>query len=202
MQINWKRLNRKVHYWGALVAAAPVVIVICTGVLLLLKKDIHWIQPPTIAGQGDVPTLSLDALLAASKGVPEAAINGWADIGRVDLRPKKGVFKVRAKNSWEIQIDHQTGAVLHVAYRRSDLIESIHDGTFFHDGAKLWVFLPASIILLALWLTGIYLFLVPLLAKHKARKRRLGKDAEKMMAGDIVNQGLKKPRPERLKPRA
>ena len=60
-------------------------------------------------------------------------------------------------------------------------------------------FCPPSIILLALWLTGIYLFLVPLLAKHKARKRRLGKDAEKMMAGDIVNQGLKKPRPRAVK---
>ena len=182
MPVNWKRINRKVHYWGALVVALPVLIVIVTGILLLLKKDIDWLQPPTAAGQGNVPTLSVARILEVSKSVPEAGIAGWADIDRVDLRPRKGVLKVRARNSWEIQIDHQTGEVLHVAYRRSDLIEALHDGSFFHAAAKLWVFLPASVVLLALWVTGVYLFLVPLLARRKARQRRARPDPEKMPA--------------------
>lgn len=193
--MNWKRINRKIHYWGALVVALPVLIVIVTGILLLLKKDIDWLQPPTASGQGKVPTLSVARILEVSKSVPEAGIAGWADIDRVDLRPRKGVLKVRARNSWEIQIDHQTGAVLHVAYRRSDLIEALHDGSFFHSAAKLWVFLPASLVLLALWVTGIYLFLVPLLARRKARQRRARPDLEKMPetmpAGEIANRAAK-----------
>ncbi|MEM7010155.1 MAG: hypothetical protein AAF585_01625 [Verrucomicrobiota bacterium] len=31
-------LNRKVHYWGAILCAIPVLIIICTGILLLHKK--------------------------------------------------------------------------------------------------------------------------------------------------------------------
>lgn len=171
MNLNWKRLSRKVHYWGAIVIALPIIIVLITGLLLLLKKDIYWIQPPTISGQGEVPTLSISNILEVAKKVSEAEIKGWTDVDRIDLRPKKGVIKVRAKNRWEIQIDHQTGEVLHIAYRRSDFIESIHDGTFFHDKAKLWVFFPSSIILLVLWITGIYLFLLPILAKKRAKKK-------------------------------
>jgi hypothetical protein len=40
--------------------------------------------------------------------------------------PRKEIAKVRAKIIWEIQIDHQSGEVLHVAYRRSDIIEYMH----------------------------------------------------------------------------
>jgi hypothetical protein len=82
------------------------------------------------------------------------------------------MLKVTAKNHWEIQIDTQTGAILQTAYRRSDIIESIHDGSFFSEGVKMWIFLPAGIVLLLLWLTGIYLFVLPLWVK---RKRKIAK---------------------------
>jgi len=55
-----------------------------------------------------------------------------------------------AKNNWEIQIDTQSGTILQQAYRRSDIIESIHDGSWFHDKVKLWIFLPTGIVLLIL----------------------------------------------------
>lgn len=172
MKINWKRLNRKIHYWGAIIIALPIIIVIATGLLLQLKKEFIWIQPATISGQAQIPTLALSKLLEISMTVPEAEIKSWADINRIDLRPAKGVAKIRAHNNWEIQIDHQTGKILQVAYRRSDIIESIHDGSFFHDLAKLWLFFPAAIILMILWGTGMYLFLLPYLAKNKSRKRK------------------------------
>ena len=76
-------------------------------------------------------------MLATSRLQTEAQISDWTDIDRIDLRPGKSVAKVRAKSGWEIQIDTGTGDVLHVAYRRSDLIESIHDGSFFADRVKL-----------------------------------------------------------------
>ena len=77
------------------------------------------------------------------------------------MRPDKGVVKVRSENQWEIQIDLERGTVLKTAYRRSDIIEQLHDGSWFHDAAKLWLFLPAGIIVLILWLSGMYLFLFP-----------------------------------------
>ena len=80
------------------------------------------------------------------------------------------MVKVRSTNQWEIQIDLERGTVLKTAYRRSDIIEQLHDGSWFHNAAKLWLFFPVGIIVLILWLSGMYLFFIPILAKrsHKS----------------------------------
>ena len=46
------------------------------------------------------------------------SLAGVQDIDRLDVRPGKGMLKVRCKNSWEVQIDANSGKVLQVAYRR------------------------------------------------------------------------------------
>ncbi|MBL4781128.1 MAG: PepSY domain-containing protein [Porticoccaceae bacterium] len=171
MSINWNKFNRKTHYWGSIICAIPVLIIIVTGTILLLKKEISWIQPATMRGLASTPRVSFDDILGASMAVKQAEIGGWDDITRLDVRPAKGIVKVRAVNQWEIQLDHNTLAVLQVAYRRSGLIEALHDGTFFHGGAKLTVFLPAALILLVLWISGLYLFIKTMAAKG-AKKRR------------------------------
>ena len=172
MKTNWNKFNRQTHYWGSIVCAVPVLIIIATGSLLLLKNDFNWIQPATIRGIEKTPNVSFDDILKIAMTVEQAAINGWEDIDRIDVRPGKGVVKVRAESQWEVQIDHNTLEILQVAYRRSDFIESIHDGTFFHKKAKLFLFFPASLILLALWVTGLYLFIKTLLIKSAKKKRQ------------------------------
>ncbi len=134
--MSWNRRLRKIHSWGAIGIAVPLIIVIVSGLMLQVKKQVLWVQPATMRGQGTAPSLSFEAILKIAQTVPEANLSGWKDIDRLDVRPKKGVVKIRAKNRWEIQLDHQTGDVLQVAYRRSDLIEAIHDGSFFHNQAK------------------------------------------------------------------
>lgn len=79
--------------------------------------------------------------------------------------------KVQCRNRWEVQVDLKTGDVLNVNYRRSDFIESLHDGSFFSEPAKLWVFLPNGFILLGLWCTGVYLWWLPFGVKRKKRKK-------------------------------
>ena len=112
-----------------------------TGVLLQLKKNVDWIQPPTMIGENiQNLSLSFDKILDLSRSVSEANINSWEDVDRLDVRPNKGIVKVRAKNNWEIQIDTFTGEVIQTAYRRSDIIEKLHDGSWFNDKIKLWVF--------------------------------------------------------------
>ncbi len=166
------RWSRKLHRWGAVVVALPLILIISTGLLLQVKKQIPWIQPPTQAGVSDIPSLTFDEILQAARAVPEASIQTWDDIDRLDVRPGNGIVKIRAKNRYEVQLDAATGEVLQIAYRRSDLIESLHDGSFFHDRAKLYVFLPAGAILLALWLTGMYLWILPIYSKRAGRRRR------------------------------
>jgi uncharacterized iron-regulated membrane protein len=169
-RLSLTTLNRKVHHWGSIAIAVPLVIVLVTGLLLLLKKDFDWIQPPSIEGEHQGLSLGFDQILAISRSIPEAGIETWADVDRLDVRPGKGMLKVRAENSWEIQIDANSGQILQVAYRRSDLIESIHDGSFFGDYAKHWVFLPSALVVLGLWITGMVLFFHPRLARSRKRK--------------------------------
>ena len=114
-------------------------------------------------------SLSFDKILDISSSVSEANISSWEDVDRLDVRPNKGIVKVRARNNWEIQIDTFTGKVIQTAYRRSDIIEKLHDGSWFSDKIKLWVFFPSGVILLGLWLTGVYMLARPYYVKLKRR---------------------------------
>lgn len=168
MRSRWPRLNRRLHRWGAILVALPVLVVVLSGIVLQLKKESAWIQPATARGSSSELAIGFDQILAAAASVPEARVASWDDVDRLDVRPSKGVAKVRAKSRFEVQVDTATGEVVQTAYRRSDLIEAIHDGSWFHDSIKLWVFLPSAIVLLGLWMTGVYLWLLP----HLVRRRK------------------------------
>jgi uncharacterized iron-regulated membrane protein len=162
--------NRKLHRWGAIAVAVPFLIVIATGLLLQVKKQVPWVQPPEQKGTRGAPQVPLDAMLEAARNAPEAGIASWDDVDRVDVRPGKGIAKVIGHSRWEVQVDLGTGERLQTAYRRSDWMETLHDGSWFHPAAKLWVFLPSGVIVFGLWVTGIYLFLLPIRARRaKAR---------------------------------
>ena len=167
-------LFRKIHHWGSFTIAIPMVIVIVTGILLQVKKEIEWVQPPTSKGveRTATPTMPVNQLFEAAKAIPEMELKSWDELERADFKPGKGVVKFVAPNNWEAQIDTHTGEVLALNYRRSDIIEKIHDGSWFADWAKLWLFLPNGIALFILWLTGMYLFALPHIKKAQKKKKK------------------------------
>lgn len=167
---------RRWHRWGAVLVALPFLLILVTGVLLQFKKQAAWIQPPSQRGASAVPTVGFDAILAAAAGVAESGVRGWEDVARLDLRPADGVVKVIAKSGIEVQVDAATGEVLQTMVRRSDLIESLHDGSWFHDRAKLWIFFPVALTLLGLWATGVYLWLLPALTRRRRREKNHSHD--------------------------
>ena len=161
------RQSRVFHRWGSIIALLPITVIIFSGIVLQLKKVSSYVQPPTQSGAGTEPAIGFDRILVVARTVPEAEIETWEDVDRLDVRPGKGVVKVRCKNRYEVQIDAETAEILQVAFRRSDLIESIHDGSFFNEHFKPWVFLPAGIVLALLLVTGVHLFFLPYLARRK-----------------------------------
>lgn len=169
------KLIRKIHHWTTVFLAIPLVVIICTGLLLQMKKQVTWVQPPEQLGTGTEPQVDLEQILDSVVQRQELGVSGWADIDRFDVRPGKGVVKVLLQNGWEVQVDLGTGTVLQTAYRRSDLIESIHDGSFFGgDVIKLGLFLPTGIALLLMWLTGLWLFVLPYLPKKQRSRLAAG----------------------------
>ncbi len=139
--------------------------------MLQAKKHSAWVQPPERRGTGTTPVQTLEQVLDRVKSVAEMQVGSWDDVNRLDVRPGRGMVKVWLKNGYEVQVDLGTGNVLQIAYRRSDLIESIHDGSFLAgDWTKLGLFLPAGATLLLMWCGGLWMFWVPLAAKLKRRR--------------------------------
>ncbi len=167
--------SRLLHRRGALIVGIPFLVVICSGLLLQVKKQISWVQPPEQRTAVTVPSVPWETVFAAAQALPQAEVKTWEDIDRVDVRPSKGILKVITKSRWELQLALEDGRVLQTAYRRSDFIETLHDGSFFGEAAKLWIFLPVGVVVFGLWLTGLYLWLLPWLTKRKrARLSALG----------------------------
>jgi len=171
--VSFNVLNRKVHYWISFGAALPMIVMIGSGLLLQGKKQLAWVQPVEQRGTGTVPVIGLDEILTSLKSAPDMDVQSWDDVNRLDVRPGRGVVKAWLMNGYEVQVDLGTGKVLQVAYRRSDLIESIHDGSFFGgDWTKLGLFLPAGIVVLLLWITGLWMWWVPFAAKRRVAKQK------------------------------
>jgi hypothetical protein len=168
--VHFNVANRKVHYWGSFIVAVPVLIIISSGILLQMKKQWDWVQPAEIRGTGKIPVIGFDQIMATLQATPSLGVTGWDDVARIDIRADRGLAKVTITSGWEAQIDLGTGRLLQSAYRRSDLIEAIHDGSFFAgDWTKLGLFLPAGVTLLLLWLTGMWMWWVPFNAKRRRR---------------------------------
>jgi len=170
--MHFNVLNRKVHYWASAVVAVPFLIIICTGIVLQLKKHWSWVQPPEQRGSVKEPVIELSHILQALKNEPSLNVRGWEDVNRLDVRPDKGIVKAWLNSDWEAQIDLGTGEIKQIWFRRSDWIESIHDGSIFGTGVKLGLFLPTAVTLLLLWLCGMWMWLYPLVHKRKVRRRR------------------------------
>lgn len=174
MEAQTKRYNRRLHFWLAVFVFIPTFIVFASGLVLQVKKEVEWVQPSTQKGKtpanGQTP-IALPDVLSIVREIPTLGIQEWSDISKLDVRPNKAMIKVITETHWEVQLDLYTGEVLQIAERRSDWIEAIHDGSFFHSNAKLWVFLPNGLLLFVMWVSGVIMF-VPALKKKWQKKRR------------------------------
>ena len=169
--MNFNRINRSTHRWASIAIAIPLLVIVVTGILLLLKKEVEYLQPASAKGAYRQPSISFEQVLAIAKTVKQAEIDSWQAIDRLDVRPNKGIIKIRAKSHWEIQIDATTGEILKTAFRRSDIIEQLHDASYWQDKANLWFTLPIAVVLLLIAITGIVLFFLPYYRRYQNQKR-------------------------------
>ena len=171
--MNTFRFFWNTHKYTGLTIALIVVVTAVTGILLLLKKEFDWIQPPTQKGQeGPIEAfISFERVWQSVAREQHSDFKTPQDIDRIDLRPDKHVFKVRSKhNHTEIQVCATTGRVLSVDVRRSDLIEKIHDGSWIGEPFHDFVMPLFALALLFLVFSGSWMWLEPIV-KRRRRKR-------------------------------
>ncbi len=168
------------HRYLGISLAVLLLISAVTGILLSLKKEIDILQPATQNGKTE--------LLADWKPLHELAEIGSSHfyekfpeqknnvIDRLDVRPSKGIVKILFEEGhWEVQVDGASGAILSVAKRNSDWIESLHDGSIISDLFKLIAMNFLGIGLILLMSTGLWLWYGPgLVRRWKKRSGRKG----------------------------
>lgn len=139
-----------------------VVVVAITGVMLNHKRFFGFQpDPPAAARTGLEGAMSMRELVSAARSaIDKQAVT--AGIDRLDVRPDKGLMKVRFENrlTTQVTVAIHTGKVLSVGERDDVFLEKLHSGEIFGDN---WVLLSdvMAIGLLILLLTGTWLWLYP-----------------------------------------
>ncbi|MCE9539542.1 MAG: PepSY domain-containing protein [Bacteroidetes bacterium] len=183
--VNLLRIFRDLHKKIAIVLFAFFLIISITGLLLGWKKNSFGLILPA-ASKGissDLKTwLPLDSLQTiAIKTLHDSISPVLSDeLERIDARPQKGMLKfVFADDYWEVQLDGTNGNVLQINRRRSDIIESIHDGTILdvlfntkNDQLKLSYTSIMGLALLLLTISGFWLWYGPKKLRKQKQKRK------------------------------
>jgi uncharacterized iron-regulated membrane protein len=56
--MSFIRTNRQIHKWSSIIAALPLLVVIISGILLLVRKEFAYWQPETKVGLDKVPSIT------------------------------------------------------------------------------------------------------------------------------------------------
>ena len=165
---------RKTHKWVGILLSVVFLNSALTGILLLEKKNYAWIQPPTLTGserkaEDFVSTRNLVEIVLSQDSTNFRSLE---DIDRIDFRPDQRVFKVHSKHNYaEIQVDAVTGEILSSAWRPSDLLEDMHDGSYYADWLHATLMPVAGGGLVLLSVSGIYLWLAAWLRKRRQKRK-------------------------------
>ena len=163
------------HRWLGITTGVVLMMTAITGVLLLVKKDYSWIQPSTMpCAEGAIDELQpLQKVYEAVFALDLPQFQSEDDIARIDFRPKKRLHKVLSKHDhMEVQVCAITLTTSAPRMRRSDWIESLHDGSLFGDFAHGKVMPAVALILIFLCGSGYVMWGVP--KWRRWRKRRAG----------------------------
>lgn len=176
------RISRKIHRISAILLFFFFFFVAITSVLLGWKKHSgDYLMPETREGTSAdlaewMPLQKLDSI-ALSVYTKSFTTEAEPQIDRMDVRKEDGIIKFTFKDSFkEVQLDGVTGSVLSVGTRRSDFIESIHDGSvldeYFNTGNGSIKFVYSTVMglgLLFFTVTGFWLWYGPKRMKGKSK---------------------------------
>ena len=174
------QMFRKIHRTTSIFLFAFFFFVSVSGLFLGWKKHSGGlILPETYIGTStDLKNwLPIDSLhnIACQILHDSVSTDLSLELDRIDIRKNKGVVKFIYKGHyWGIQLDGATGNLLHIAIRRSDFIENIHDGSIFDkylgtSSAQISLVFTTvmGLALLTFTITGFWLWYGP---KRKKRK--------------------------------
>ncbi len=170
---------RNLHKLIGLFACLFLCALSLTGFFLAMKSRFGWIRPEAQSGTEYASTAELAPIhvvldAAFSAGFEE--VKTVEDIDRLELHAEDRIWKVLSKENYrEIQIDGVTGEILSRGQRNDQLLEQLHDFSFFSDTLHDWVLPLIAFALFILSLSGVIMYLVPVFRRWKFNRKHPGK---------------------------
>jgi len=152
----------RTHLWLGVIITFLVITISVTGIMLNHKRAFGFIpgtdvkQPDAFASSLPLPELARLAAAAVDPAVADAGID------RMDVRPDKGIIKVRFddRRITEVTLALHDGKVLVTGLRNDSFLEQLHSGDAFGTGGYLLSDLAAGALIL-LVLSGFWMWLYP-----------------------------------------
>jgi uncharacterized iron-regulated membrane protein len=165
---------RQLHKWFGVALALFLTVIAVTGFFLATKKRFAWLQPPPAQAAElmvAAEIISIDRALTSAFDLDHKHLKSLEDVDRVDYRPKDNIFKILSNDGYlEVQVDGKTGKVLSSSFRNDQLMEDIHDLSFFSDLAHAWLLPVVAVGLATLGMTGVALFATPIYRRWQFKR--------------------------------
>lgn len=181
-QAKLLRNTRKIHRLTGIFLFIFFIIIAITGGLLGWKKhSAGIILPATTKGTSSdlIKWMPLHQLHEKANSILRDSISPSLsnELDRIDVRNEKGIVKFVYKNHLNgIQLDGVTGELLQIGKRRSDFIETIHDGSIVDEYLgipngifKLFYTTLMGLALFMFSITGFWLWYGPKRLKNSAK---------------------------------
>jgi hypothetical protein len=187
---NWLLIKfREWHTWGGVLLSGFILVVAVTGIILNHKDLFLRGGKPHDKPVGALTTTT--DLQAVPVGFAQAMDLGRTRFGevpleKIELKDENGrlVYKLKGLDGSEIIVDAMTAEITEKTLYRyggginwGKLIDDLHTGKIAGTPGKLMVDLTSGV-MIALTLTGLYLWWIPIYRKRQsaAQRRRLAED--------------------------
>ena len=147
---------RKFHRTLSFFTALPLIVITVTGILMALRQEFTWISPKSIKRERVTlaEVISPQEIYQRFTTTSLKNLLDLKDLDNLQFKPKSGVYTLRVTGDKEMVIEAKTGNVLSFQKKRSLWILRIHEGTWSSWPLREWIYVPAALGLVLLWLTG------------------------------------------------
>ncbi len=140
---------RKPHRIVAVSILLPLAVMSTTGLMLLMRNQVEWIQPSTVSAE-----VKPGQMLS-----PEHVLKlAGAGVDQIIYRPGKNNISVRMVDGMEAQYHSQTGELLKNAPRRSGFLIELHQGSWMGPIGQYGIHLMSGLGLVFLLISGMMIW--------------------------------------------
>ena len=150
------KISKKVKKWHRVIAmifAVPMIITIVTGIFLIYRKELSFMQPQMQGESLSIREFSnYDEIESKLK-----ELNITDVVSHYRLYPSKGIISVRTNDYRDFHFQASDMSLIGEYERNDSFFIKLHEGSYWGNFSRVLIFGPMVIGLFVLWVTGVFL---------------------------------------------